>query len=158
VDYLVSPRWTNAIHYEWMRNLVAHGRVSLDRLFRTHELMQRVLSEVTVRGFEWRIAGLALPDPDDRHVLAAPIEAEAEAVVTFNIKHSPADMLAEFGIAARHPDAFLCALYAEDSEAVLAVVDAARFNLTATAPDHDAFIVALEQQGLAKFAALLRAQ
>jgi predicted nucleic acid-binding protein len=27
-----------------------------------------------------------LPDPDDRHVLAAAIEAEAEVIVTFNTK------------------------------------------------------------------------
>ena len=33
-------------------------------------------------GYEWRIEGLSLPDENDRHVLAAAIEAEADAIVT----------------------------------------------------------------------------
>jgi len=157
VDYLVSPRWTDTIHDESMRNLVADGRVSSERLLQTRELMQRALPGATVVGFEHRIDSLSLPDADDRHVLAAAIESGAEAIVTFNVKHFPNDALARFGIAARHPDEFLCALYAEDPEAVRAALEVARQNLSVTTPDEGSFITVLERQGLPRFVRELRA-
>ena len=157
VEYLVSPRWTDAIHDEWIRTLAADGRVARDRLLRTRALMLRALPEAMVSGFEHRIDSLTLPDPDDRHVLAAAIEARAEAIVTFNLQHFPAGTLARFGITAQHPDEFMCTLLAEDPEAVLAVLDAARQNLTTTAPDARSFIILLDRQGLHRFAAEIRA-
>jgi hypothetical protein len=101
---------------------------------RTRDIMKRVLPEADVRGYESRIAGLVLPDPNDRHVLVAAIEARAEAILTFNVRHFPAEALAPFGLVARDPDAFLCNLHEADPEAILAAVDAARLNLSRTAP------------------------
>jgi hypothetical protein len=156
VNYIVSPRWTDTIHDEWIRNLVASGRQTRDRLLRTRDLMRRVLPDADVRGYEPRIASLELPDPDDRHVLAAAIECGAEVILTFNLKHFPADSLAPFGIIARNPDDFLCELHAADAEAIEAVVDAARQNLSKTEPSKAEFIDALERQTLVKLASLLR--
>lgn len=53
------------------------------------------------------ISILDLPDPDDRHVLAAAIRARAQVIVTFNEKHFPADTLTEYDITTQHPDTFL---------------------------------------------------
>lgn len=58
-------------------------------------------------GYEGLIDGLTLPDPDDRHVLAAAIRAGAQVVVTFNLKDFPEDVLAAYGIEAKHPDEFI---------------------------------------------------
>jgi len=156
VNYIVSPRWTDAIHHEWIRNLVATGRHTRDRLLRTRDLMRRALPDADVHGYEPRIPNLTLPDPNDRHVLAAAIECGAEIILTFNLKHFPTDSLAPFGIVARNPDEFLCELYLADAEAIEAVVDAARRNLSKTEPSKAEFIDALERQMLVKFAWLLR--
>lgn len=43
----------------------------------------------------------------DRHVLAAAIRCKAQAIVTYNLKDFPADVLREFDIEAIHPDVFL---------------------------------------------------
>ncbi len=51
VNYIVSPRWTDAIHDEWIRNLVASGRQTHDRLLRTRDLMRRVLPDADVHGY-----------------------------------------------------------------------------------------------------------
>jgi hypothetical protein len=158
VNHIVAPRWTDAIHDEWIRNLAGAGRETRERLLRTRDIMKRVLPEADVRGYEQRISGLTLPDADDRHILAAAIEAGAETILTFNLRHFPAEVLALFGLSATDPDGFLCDLYATDREGVLAVVDAARLNLRRTAPSVGSFIDALERQRLVGFAARLRSR
>jgi hypothetical protein len=46
--------------------------------------MNRVVPDCLVTGYEHLIEGLDLPDPDDRHVLAAAIRANAQATVTLD--------------------------------------------------------------------------
>ncbi|MDR1213320.1 MAG: PIN domain-containing protein [Propionibacteriaceae bacterium] len=105
---LARPRWTERILDEVFENLAAN-RPDLDetRLARTRRLMNAALRDVTVTGHERWIKQVTLPDPNDRHVLAAAIEADAEFVVTKNLKHFPASVLAAFGMTAVHPDHFL---------------------------------------------------
>lgn len=51
-------------------------------LARTRELMVCAVRDCLVTGYEPLVAGLELPDPDDRHVLAAAIRARAQVIVT----------------------------------------------------------------------------
>jgi len=44
------------------------------------------LRDCLVTGYEDLIAAINLPDPDDRHVLAAAIRAGAEAIVTDDLR------------------------------------------------------------------------
>lgn len=55
-------------------------------------------------------ATLALPDPADRHVLAAAIAGGAVLVVTRNLGDFPGRALARHGLRAEAPDAFLTGL------------------------------------------------
>jgi predicted nucleic acid-binding protein len=52
-------------------------------------------------------AGLWLPDENDIHVLSAAIEADAEAIITLNLKDFPTRVLSNHGILRRDPDGFL---------------------------------------------------
>lgn len=105
---LFRARWTDAIHEEWM-GAVLRQRPDLQRtqLERTRGLMDNTVLDCLVTGYESLIEGLALPDPDDRHVLAAAITAGAQVIVTFNGKDFPPDALAPFGVEAQHPDEFV---------------------------------------------------
>src|SRR5438874_2850976 len=108
---LFRARWTEAIHEEWMRNVLAdRSDLTREQLERTRDLMNRAVPDCLVEAYETLVEGLTLPDPDDRHVLAAAIRAGAEVIVTFNLGDFPGDALAPYGVAAQHPDDFVSQL------------------------------------------------
>src|SRR5712692_2845699 len=94
-----------------MRNVLQNNpRLSAERLARTRTLMNEAVRDCLVTGYEDLIASLSLPDPDDRHVLAAAIRANADVIITYNLTDFPAETLARFDIEALHPDDFLVCL------------------------------------------------
>jgi hypothetical protein len=60
----------------------------------------------------------------DRHVLAAAVEAEAELIVTLDLKDFQKSALAPFRVEARYPDAFLVLLYDFNPQVVTHTLDA----------------------------------
>jgi len=80
--------------------------------------MDRAVPECRVTDYEDLIDRLALPDPDDRHVLAAAIRCHASVIVTFNLNDFPGDILGQYGIEAQHPDEFISHLLDLDPGAV----------------------------------------
>lgn len=87
---LVQAKWTDEILDEVFRNIKAN-RPDLDpaRLDRTRKLMNDAIADVLVSDYEPLIEILDLPDPGDRHVLAAAIKSSAQVIVTENLKHFP---------------------------------------------------------------------
>jgi hypothetical protein len=69
--------------------------------------MVEAVRDCLVTGYEKLMAGLELPDPGDCHVLAAAIRANAQAIVTFNLKDFPPNVLAQYDIELKHPDDFV---------------------------------------------------
>ncbi len=68
--------------------------------------MDQYVRGCRVRGYERWEQRLTLPDPDDRHVLAAALACIADLIVTFNTPDFPAAALSPFGIVAEKPDTF----------------------------------------------------
>lgn len=156
VDGVIALRWTARIHAEWIGNLVAAGRVSRERLLLTLDRMSRALPDADVQGWEDYMAGLALPDPDDRHVLAAALATGAAMILTFNLRDFPASALAPHNVAAAHPDDFLCVLRDADPELLQASTEAAHANLSRSMPSLADYLDALDRQGLPRFARCLQ--
>lgn len=81
-DGLVEARWTDEIHDEWIRNLAANAPTLLiERLIATRDRMKAVLPDADVTDYRHLIPELRLPDPDDRHVLAAAIAGTAPYII-----------------------------------------------------------------------------
>jgi len=119
-------------------------------------LMTTSVRDCLVKGYEPLIEAVELPDPDDRHVVAAAVRARAQVIVTFNLDDFPAAALARWDVEAKHPDDFLVDQFHLDAlevhKAVRAVADS-RHNPPGTADD---VLDGLERQGLPQTAALLR--
>ncbi|MEE9403385.1 MAG: PIN domain-containing protein [Algisphaera sp.] len=104
---IFRARWTPDIQDEVRRTLIARLGVDKDKVDRLINLMHENVLQPMVSSYEPLIDGLNLPDPDDRHVLAAAIVSEADTIVTYNLKDFPQPLLSEHGIVAIHPDEFL---------------------------------------------------
>jgi hypothetical protein len=149
-------RWSPQIHDEWKRNLLINRPdLTSAQLDRTSGLMDLAIPDGLVTGYEALIAGLTLPDADDRHVLAAAIRCNASVIVTFNEKDFPSSALAPYGIEAQHPDFFIDNLFDLDQAAVVAAAQRQRASLKNPALDVDRYLDVLLRQGLAQTAKAL---
>lgn len=107
---LVRARWTEEIMNEWSRALVKRRPDLETRVQRTIQLMNEAIPGALVTGYKTLIPHLMLPDPDDRHVLAAAIRSGAQTIVTFNLAHFPRQALDPYRLDALHPDELIAYL------------------------------------------------
>lgn len=153
---LFKAYWTDQIHSEWINALVREGKYTRAQLDTVRELMDRHVPDAKVIGYEALIPALELPDPDDRHVLAAAIKSGADAIVTANLKDFPEACLQPFQLEVIHPDDFIyyqidmapavcCSAFREQRQA-----------LKNPAMDVDSFLANLQKQQLPQTVSLLR--
>lgn len=88
--------------------------------------LARYLSDMRriVDGYSQLIASVELPDPDDRHVLAAAIQGHAQYILTWNIKDFPPSSLAAYDIRAITPDELMSQLFHAAPQQVLSAISA----------------------------------
>lgn len=157
VDRLVEARWTDAIHEEWIRNLTADApTIPIERLQVIRRLMNDALPMATVSGHEEHLSEVTLPDPNDRHVVAAAITAKAPLILTWNLRHFPAQDLRRFGLRAMNPDAFLSGLFDKIPDLAIGSLANARRNLSKTRLSAPDFVDILENQKLVQLAKRLK--
>ena len=130
--------------------------VSRQKVEAVRDLMNAHVPNCLVEGYEELISSLTLPDPNDRHVLAAAIECEADTIVTFNLKDFPAAILEPYGIVARHPDDFVARRIASSPLVVCGAAKQQRESLKNPPMSVDEFLTSLERQGLVQTVASLR--
>lgn len=154
---LYRAKWTEQIHAEWMRNLLANRQdLTPEKVERVRQLMDGNVRDCLVEGYEYLIPGLSLPDEEDRHVLAAAIRSRSSVIVTFNLKDFPAATLEEYELEAQHPDEFIRHLIDLNPARVLEAVAKHRASLKNPPKTQDEYLDTLLQQGLPETVALLR--
>lgn len=149
VSGLFQAKWTQDIHREWMKNL-RKNRPDLkpEKLERTRRLMDENAQDCLVHDYRELIPGLELPDPKDRHVLAAAIRCNADVIVTRNIRDFPADCLAKYDIEAVHPDKFLVSQIHLFPQVFCAAVQRHRQSLCNPPKTVEVYLHTLESQEL----------
>lgn len=154
---LFRAKWTNQIHEEWIRNvLVTRTDLSYIQLERTRDLMNENILDCLIEGYDHLIPELSLPDPNDRHVLAAAIHAAASTIVTFNLKDFPTNVLSAYEIEAQHPDDFIMFLTEIDLASVLLAVKRVRTSLKNPPKRAMEYLDILAKQSLPQTVSLLR--
>jgi hypothetical protein len=154
---LFRAKWTDAIHDEWSRSLLEdRPDLTCEQLERTRALMNAHVRDGLVTNNEALIPSVTLPDPDDRHVLAAAIRGRADVIVIFNLDDFPSDALGRFGIEAQHPDDFIVHLLDLAPGTVCAAVKRQRESLRNPPKSAAELLATFESQSLPQTVARLR--
>ena len=154
---LVHARWTEQILDEMFTALL-RDRPGLDaaKLGRTRTLMSMAIRDWKVTGYEPLIDSLKLPDPDDRHVLAAAIRAGAQVIVTANLRDFPPADVRPWDIEVQSPDEFVRDQISLNRAAVYAAVQQIADSWRNPPGSFDDVLDRLERNGLPVSVAELR--
>lgn len=81
-----------------------------EKLERLRQLMTRSTPDCVVADYDNFRHIIALPDPDDVHVVAAALRCRAQAIITYNVRDFPRAQLEPFSIDVLDPDDFIADL------------------------------------------------
>ena len=105
---LFEPLWSERILLEARLAIEAmHPDYSTTKAAGRIEALRRWWPDSVVTGYEAGEAELIEVDPGDRHVAAAAIHGGADVLVTKNVRHFPASLLASRGVRVEDADDFL---------------------------------------------------
>jgi predicted nucleic acid-binding protein len=123
---LYRPLWSESILKEVAKSLKDDFKRTPEEIAWRLNQMRTAFPEAMVTVPSLLLGGVeCIPDPDDRHVLAAAILGQANAIISQNTKHFPADCLAKFGgLICQNADDFLVDQYHLSWEIVLEKLDA----------------------------------
>ncbi len=154
---LFRARWSSDVHEEWISSLLEkRPDLTRQKLERTRPVMHKHAVDALVTGYQNLIPDLQLPDPDDRHVLAAAIRGGVDVIVTMNRRDFPSTVIGLFGIEAQHPDDFVLHLLGLAPRLVLAAAHNHRQSLMHPPRAVAEYLDALERVGLTQTVSVLR--
>ena len=105
---LYLPLWSARIVAEATDAIIEiHPNIPAEQIRRRFAAMDDTFEDARVDGWEELEDTVRLPDPDDRHVVAAAVRGRADAIVTANLRDYPLDTLGPLNIEVIHPDEFL---------------------------------------------------
>lgn len=149
VSDLYRAKWSNEINDEWINALLSNrSDLTREQLERTRDLMNAHVRDALVEGYEDLVEIVRLPDPDDRHVVAAAIKGRADMVVTVNVRDFPANLLERWDLEVQHPDEFLQHHFQLSPSTFLAAARTVRLRLKQPPVAIDEYLQTLEANGL----------
>jgi predicted nucleic acid-binding protein len=120
---LFHALWSSETLVELRRTLKKFGRSQL-QIDRRLQRMEATFPEACVHVSDALLSNIPeIPDPGDRHVIAAAVAGRADVIVTFNLRHFPSSILGAKGIAVRSPDVFLVELFRRSPAQLVEILD-----------------------------------
>jgi hypothetical protein len=107
---------------EVSRNLQENFGVTEEQTSYRESEIRKHFAEAWIEGYEDLIPAMT-NHPKDRHVLAAAVRANAEVIVTYNLKDFPRASLAPYEITAQGPGEFLKNLFQLDPAEVMQTLE-----------------------------------
>ena len=155
---LYQAKWTEHILDDAFAAIIREQPELAQKLDRPRELMSGAIPDVTVTGYEDLIPCLELPDPGDRHVLAAAIACNAQVVVTSNTRRYPEGQLQRYNIEAQSPDEFVINVLELAPARVVSIVQDQAQALTRPEMTFEDLLDRFRAVGLPRAAAAIRQQ
>src|SRR5262249_51508432 len=109
-----------------------------------------------VDGLEQFVDELHLPDPDDRHVLAAALASGARTIVTANLRHFPVNDLLKYETEAISPDQLLVNMLDTEPGTVLQALHSQAEQYRRPSMDLIGLLACLDRAGASTFAERIR--
>lgn len=123
---------------------------------RVRKLMEAETENALIYNYENLMDAIALPDPNDRHVLGAEIAGNCKIIVTHNLRDFPEEKLLPYEIVAQSPDEYLlhhCQLQPDEFCAALRTI---RRRLSRPSYSVKRYLANLIRSGLTETAAELQ--
>ena len=155
---LYRLKWSHDIRNELIRT-IHKVRPDLDHAqFERHTLalMDDFFRDGLVTGYEPHIDDLEGIDANDRHVAAAAIQGMCNVILTNNLRHFPADVLAPHAIMAQKPDDFLAPILLMNPAEFCEAAREHRISLTKPPYNVEAYLAKLSRDGLSRTATELK--
>lgn len=161
--HLYRVRWSSRILDEFergfMRDVLRYREGDLNAAARrARDAMEVAFPEALIEGHDHLEAALnGIPDPDDRHVVAAALHAGAAQIITNNLRDFPTEVMEQLQIDVRTADDFIADTLdlPMDSSTALSAVRRMRLGLKRPELTHVELLIRMERNGLGQTAALL---
>lgn len=148
-ERLLRPVWSTTVLEEWRRSLLRrHPDLNNEKIDQLQAQMLEHFPDAMVEGYEPFIEAITLPDPDDRHVLAAAIVGKCQGIVTTNIKHFPEEIVAPYQLEIIHPDDFIVNIIDIDETKALTACRNHRAAMSQSKPTQDEYLERFRASGL----------
>jgi predicted nucleic acid-binding protein len=120
-----SPAWSDTIHDEWMRSRRDKLGDPMSRLNYARREMEKAFPGANFDPDPEMLSTICLPDMSDIHVVATAVAAQANSIVTYNVRHFPDRVLGPLGLRAETPDESCARVF---HEAPMDVIEGARLH------------------------------
>lgn len=152
---LFRARWSEMIHMEWVTRAKDRYPEQVDGIARSEQLMRQSYEDCWLEtgSYEMFIDKINLPDPDDRHVVAAAIACKAQSIVTDDLGHFPDSELDRFDLERMTADDFLATAFDLYPNRAVSILANHRGMLKRSNPSPERYVDLLQKRKLPKLAA-----
>jgi excisionase family DNA binding protein len=157
-DGIHDVMWTDALLDEWERVIVEGQRRSPDAAAAITAAIREFFADTRIPAESYRdlVSDVDGADPDDNVHMAAAVAGQVEAIVTWNEKDFACDFIKNHAVTVMNPDAYLCSLFQESPQEVLATITRIAAGKLRPPMTPSAIVEALDRAGVREFASQIR--